>query len=76
MNSLKNIFLKILNEIEKNDNILNITGGRGYGTGKARVKEPHSVTKNLGNEEGEEEEIYILKPVKVSKVFRRRKNER
>ena len=74
MTDLKTLMLEILNEIEKNDNILNLTGVRGYGTGRARNKNPHSVLEKLGPEEGEEKEEYELKPVKISKAFKRRKN--
>ena len=69
MNGLKEIILLLLKEIESKENILNISGAKGYGTGKARPKNPHSVSKNLGFEEGEESEEYELKPVKISKAF-------
>ena len=73
MKELKELIEQILNEIEQKDNILNISGGRGYGTGGAKPKDPHPVSRNLGNENREEQEEYELKPVKVSKAFKRRK---
>ena len=73
MNEFIKLIESLIKEIEQNDNILNISGARGYGTGKARVKDPHPVSKNLGNEQGEEQEEYVLKPVKISKAFKRRK---
>ena len=75
MNELKEIILKILQEIENKENILNISGAKGYGTGRARPKNPHSVTKELGyQEEEEKEEEYVLKPVKISKAFKKKEN--
>lgn len=68
-----NLIESLIKEIEENDNILNISGGRGYGTGKARPKDSHPVAKNLGNEVGEEQEEYVLKPVKISKAFKKEK---
>jgi hypothetical protein len=73
MDELKEIIRMLLKEIEAKDNILNISGGRGYGTGKARVKDPFPVSHGLGNEEGEDQENYEKKPVKISKAFKRRK---
>ena len=74
MDELKEIIRKLLNEIEEKESILNISGGKGYGVGKARVKDPHPVSKNLGDEknDNEEEKEYVVKPVKVSKVFTRK----
>ena len=71
MNELKEIISILIKEIEQKENILNISGARGYGTGKARVKDPHSVSQNLGYEENEEFEEYEIKPVKVSKAFKK-----
>jgi len=73
MTDIVRLIEALIKEIEQNDNILNISGGRGYGTGKARVKDPHPVSKNLGKEEGEEQEEYNLKPVKISKAFKKEK---
>lgn len=74
MNNYKEILLEILNEIEKSDNILNVSGGRGYGTGKAYPTKSVGVLQMLGPSHNEEEEIdYKLKPVKVSKAFAKRK---
>jgi hypothetical protein len=70
MKELKEIIKMLLNEIEKKENILNISGGKGYGVGKARVKDPHPVSRNLGVVEEIEEEEYVLKPVKISKAFK------
>jgi len=65
----KKIIIAILNEIEKKDNIVSVRGGRGGGTGKAVIEDPHPVSRNLGHEENEEPEEYKLKPVKISKAF-------
>ena len=71
MKNLNEIILEILNEIEENDNILNLSGIKGYGTGSARVKDPHSVSKNLGPEKKEKQEEYVSKPVEISKAFKK-----
>ena len=76
MNKFKKLIEALIKEIEQSDNILNVHGAKGYGTGKARVKDPHPVSKNLGHERGEEQEEYELKPVKISKAFKRRKNDK
>ena len=73
MEDLKSLINQILNEIEQKDNIINLSGGRGYGVGSAKPKDPHPVSRNLGKEDGEDQEEYELKPVKVSKAFKRRK---
>ena len=67
----REIYLKILNEIEKTDNILNVSGGRGYGTGKTYPVAAVGVLQMLGpSHEEEEEENYKLKTVKISKAFK------
>ena len=72
MNELKEIIALLIKEIEEKDNIINVSGGRGYGVGKAKVKDYHGVSKNLGIEtEKESEEEYVLKPVKISKAFKK-----
>ena len=73
MNELKEIIEILLNEIETKENNLNISGGRGYGAGKARISDPHSVSQNLGYEENEEDTAYQLKPVQISKAFKKEK---
>ncbi len=73
MEDLKELINQILNEIEHKENIINLSGGRGYGVGEAKPKDPHPVSRNLGKGYGEEQEEYELKPVKVSKAFKRRK---
>lgn len=76
MTDLKHLILEILNEIEKKDSNVNVAGGKGYGTGKIYPDKTVGVLKMLGHEEGEEQEEYKLKPVKISKAFkRRRKND-
>ena len=70
---LKSIINLILKEIEEKENILNVSGAKGYGTGKARAKDYHGVLKNLGVEEKETQEKYKLRPVKVSKAFKKEK---
>jgi len=73
MDELKEIIKKLLKEIEEKENILNVKGAKGGGTGTARVSNPHPVSKNLGDEKNEtEQKDYELKPVKISKVFTRK----
>ena len=73
MNNLERLILEILKEIEDKENNLKISGGRGYSAGKAYPNKTVSVLKMLGNEHGESQEEYVLKPVEISKVFKRRK---
>ena len=73
MTDLKEIILELINEIEKKETNLNIAGGKGYGAGKAYPNKTVSVLKMLGHEEGEEQEEYKLKPVKISKAFKEKK---
>jgi len=77
MTDLQLLMLEILNEIEKKETNLTVAGGKGYSAGKAYPNKTVGVLKMLGNEEGEEQEKYILKPVKISKAFKnkRRKND-
>lgn len=70
---LKELIFEILNEIEKRESNISIAGGRGYGAGKAYPDNTVGVLKMLGHEEGESQEKYELKPVKISKAFKRRK---
>ena len=72
MNDFKKLILEILNEIEKKDSNVNVAGGKGYGTGKVYPDKTVGVLKMLGHEEGEEQENYEFKPVKISKAFKRR----
>ena len=67
---LKELIFEILNEIEKKETNLSIAGGRGYGSGKAYPNNTVGVLKMLGHEEGESQEEYELKPVKISKAFK------
>ena len=71
MNELYKIITILLKEIEEKENIVNVSGAQGYGTGKVKVKDYHGVLKNLGPEKPEEKEEYQLKPVEVSKAFRK-----
>jgi hypothetical protein len=73
MNNINSIILEILKEIEDKENNLKISGGRGYGAGKAYPNKTVSVLRMLGKEEGTEQENYVLRPVAVSKVFKERK---
>ena len=70
---LKELIFEILNEIEKRETNLSIAGGRGYGAGKAYPNNTVGVLKMLGHEEGEDQKEYELKPVKISKAFKKRK---
>ena len=74
--SLYKLILEILTELQEKENNLNIAGGKGYGTGKAYPSKTISVSRHLGKEENPEKEEYILKPVKISKIFKRRKNDK
>ncbi len=71
MNELQEIITLLLKEIEEKENIVNVSGAQGYGTGKVRAKDYHGVLKNLGPERSEEKEEYQLKPVKISKAFKK-----
>ena len=73
MKELKELILEILKEIEDKENNLKISGGRGYSTGKAYSDKTVGVLKMLGEEEGEPQEEYELKPVKTSKAFKKEK---
>jgi hypothetical protein len=73
MNNINSIILEILKEIEDKENNLKISGGRGYGAGKAYPNKTVSVLRMLGKEEGPEQENYVLRPVAVIKVFKERK---
>ena len=71
MFNLRQLVLEILNEIEKKETNLNIAGGKGYGAGKAYPNKTVGVLKMLGHEHGESQEKYELKPVEISKAFKR-----
>ena len=65
---LEDIMLEVLNEIES---IVKVAGGRGLGTGK--VYPNRSQKPGYGEtSEKEKKEKYILKPVKISKAFKRK----
>ena len=66
--------LKILKEIEDKENNMRVAGGRGYSAGKAYPNKTVGVLKMLGDEQGKDSEEYVIKPVKISKAFKRRKN--
>ena len=72
--TIHDIMLAVINEIEKKETNLTIAGGRGLGPGKAYPNKTVGVLKLLGKEHKEEAEEYELKPVQVSKIFKRRKN--
>jgi len=72
MFNFKELILEILNEIEKKETNLSIAGGKGYGAGKTYPNKSVSVLQMLGYEEGEDQEKYELKPVKISKAFKER----
>ena len=72
MNDIKELILEILKEIEEKDSVVARAGGVGYGSGKIYSKKSVGVLKMLGKEYGEEPENYNLKPVKISKAFKRR----
>ena len=76
MENFKDLILEILKEIESHENNLKIAGGRGYATGKAYADKTVGVLKLLGEEELEEQEEYKLKPVKISRKFKKEKNDK
>ena len=67
------LMLEILSEIEKKDTNLTVAGGKGYSAGKAYPNKTVGVLKMLGKEYKEKPEEYELKPVKVSKAFKKEK---
>ena len=77
MNELKDIIAILLKEIEEKERIVNVTGAEGYGTGTARANKYHGVSTNLGRsmsdelEDMEVPEEYVVKPVKISKAFKK-----
>ena len=73
MTDLKDLILELLNEIEARDSVVARAGGTGYGSGKIYNKKSVGVLKKLGKEYGEEPEDYEIKPVKISKAFKRRR---
>ena len=70
MTDLKDLIIEILNEIEKKETNLTVAGARG-GPGKAYPNKTVGVLKMLGEEEGEKQEQYVLKPVEISKAFKK-----
>ena len=73
MDELKEIIYKMLNEIEKKEKIVNVKGGKGGGPGSVFPEDTVGVLKMLGSEKGETQEDYILKPVEISKAFKKEK---
>ena len=77
MNELKDIIAILLKEIEEKERIVNVTGAGGYGTGTATANDYHGVSTNLGRsianepEDIESPEKYIIKPVEISKAFKK-----
>lgn len=70
MNELKEIIRKMILEIEKKETNLRVNSVDG-GHGKVYPDKTVSVLRMLGKEEGEEQKEYILKPVKISKAFKK-----
>ena len=73
--NIHELMLTILNEIEQKENNMKVAGGKGYSAGKAYPDKTVGVLKMLGHEEREEKEEYELKPVVISKAFRRKNND-
>jgi hypothetical protein len=71
--NMKDIIIRIINEIEKRENNLTIAGGRGYGAGKAYPNKTVSVLQLLGSEYKEKSSEYVHKPVEISKIFKKGK---
>ena len=63
-----------LKEIKEKETNVKISGGKGYSAGKIYPDKTVGVNKSLGKETNPEQENYTLKPVKISKAFKRRKN--
>ena len=70
MDELKEIIEKLLIEIEKKETNLRVTSVNG-GHGKVYPDNTVGVLKMLGKERGEHQEEYILKPVEISKAFKK-----
>ena len=70
---LIDVLISLITEVEDNRNNLSIKGGRGYSAGTVYPDKTVGVLKLLGHEDGQEEEDYILKPVQVSKAFKKEK---
>ena len=70
MNELKEIIKKLIKEIEKKETNLRVVSVNG-GHGKVYSDNTVGVLKKLGKEEGEEQEEYVLKPVEISKAFKK-----
>jgi len=70
MKDLKEIIEKLLIEIEKKETNLNIASVNG-GHGKVYPNNTVGVLKMLGREKGEQQEEYELKPVEISKAFKK-----
>ena len=66
--NIEKIILSILNEIE--EKVVKVSGGKGYGVGK--IFPSNINTPFHGKEEIEKKQKYILKPVKISKAFKRK----
>ena len=66
------IMLRFLNEVESKESNVTIAGGRGYSIGKAYPSKGVGVMRMLGKDpdfESDEENDSYNKPVKISKVF-------
>ena len=70
---LIDVLISLITEVEGNRNNLSIKGGRGYSAGTPYPDKTVGVLQLLGHEENEEKEDYILKPVKVSRAFKKEK---
>lgn len=71
MDELKRLIEQMIREIEAKEKIVNVKGGRGLGPGSVYPEGTVGVLRNLGYEEGEEQEEYKFKPVKISKAFKK-----
>lgn len=73
MKDLNNLILEMISEIEAKENNMSVSGGRGYGAGKVYSNKTVGVLKMLGKSYQEEEQEYKIKPVKISKAFKKKK---
>ena len=70
MKEFKQIILTILKEIQEKEMIVKTAGGRG-GSGKVFPANSVGVLRKLGHESLSSEEEYVLKPVEISKAFKK-----
>ena len=63
--------LQLLKEIEEKYNVVNVRGGRGLGTGHPYPSKNYDKP-TYGEQQNMKKEKYTLKPVKISKIFKKK----